>query len=74
RSAPRTIVPGLVVVGAVVSGVVAFIRAQLRRESEAINRAFSRQNTPEALERRNRSLLVDTEGDPKKTLYNILNW
>ncbi|KAL2133033.1 hypothetical protein VTI74DRAFT_3005 [Chaetomium olivicolor] len=73
RGAPNKIIPGLVVVGAV-SGVVAYVRSQLRKESETMNRMFSQQNTPEVVARRNQRLLVETEGNPRKTPYNILNW
>ncbi|KAK3896967.1 hypothetical protein C8A05DRAFT_39481 [Staphylotrichum tortipilum] len=73
RTAPRMIIPGLVVVGAV-SGVVAYVRTQLRKESETMNRMFSQQNTAEVRARRDARLLVNTEGNPRKTVYNILNW
>ncbi|KAK4152279.1 hypothetical protein C8A00DRAFT_16383 [Chaetomidium leptoderma] len=73
RATPNKLVPGLVVVGAV-SGVVLYIRSQLRQESDTMDRMFSQQNTPEVRARRDQRLLVDTEGNPRKTMYNILNW
>jgi hypothetical protein len=53
---------------------VAYVRSQLERESQALDRAFSQQNTPEVMARRDQSLLVNTEGNPRKTIYNVLNW
>jgi hypothetical protein len=57
-----------------VSGVVAYVRAQLRKESDTMNRMFSQQNTADVRARRDERLLVKTEGNPRKTIYNILNW
>ncbi|KAL2166747.1 hypothetical protein VTG60DRAFT_2231 [Thermothelomyces hinnuleus] len=74
KGTPPGIVPKLILVGAVAAGIAAFVRTQLRKQSDAINRSFSQQNTPETMARRNRNFHVDTEGDPKKTLFNILNW
>lgn len=54
--------------------MVAFVRSQLIKESETMNKMFSKQNTAEVVARRNQRLLVDTEGNPKKTPYNFLNW
>ncbi|KAL2152224.1 hypothetical protein VTH82DRAFT_5408 [Thermothelomyces myriococcoides] len=68
------IFPKLILIGAVGTGIAVFVRTQLRKESDAINRAFSQQNTPETLARRYRNFHIDTEGDPRKTLFNILNW
>jgi len=73
RRLPKTIVPGLVVVGAAYS-VASYIRSQLRYESTVMNARFAQQNTPNVVASRNRSLLVETEGDPRKTIYNVLNW
>ncbi len=39
-----------------------------------MNRMFAQQNTPEVIEARRQRLLVETEGDPKKSIYNVLNW
>ncbi|KAL2259923.1 hypothetical protein VTK26DRAFT_6237 [Humicola hyalothermophila] len=73
RPPPNKLFPSLAVVGAV-SGVVAYVRTQLRKESDTMNRMFAQQNTPEVREARNKALLVETEGDPRKTFFNILNW
>ncbi|KAK3373002.1 hypothetical protein B0T24DRAFT_621958 [Lasiosphaeria ovina] len=73
RTAPSLIVPTLVVAGAVYA-VATYVRSQLSAESETMNRMFAQQNTPQVMESRRKSLLVDTEGDPRKTIYNVLNW
>jgi len=39
-----------------------------------MNRMFSQQNTADVRARRDERLLVKTEGNPRKTIYNILNW
>ncbi|KAL1836221.1 hypothetical protein VTJ49DRAFT_5416 [Mycothermus thermophilus] len=66
------VIPGLVVVGAgklqPVSGVVAYVRSQLRYESDAMNRMFAKPNSQK------QRALSDIEGVPRKTFYNILNW
>ncbi|KAK3684127.1 hypothetical protein B0T22DRAFT_483909 [Podospora appendiculata] len=68
------LLPSLVVVGTI-SGVVLLIRSQLRHESKTLDRMFAQQNTPEVMESRRRTLLIDTEGDPRRTIYNALrNW
>ncbi|KAA8628683.1 hypothetical protein SMACR_12876 [Sordaria macrospora] len=69
---PR-VVPGLVVFGAVYT-VVSYIRSQLRNESNTLNRVFAQQNTPGVMEKRKERYLIETEGDPRKTIYNVLNW
>jgi hypothetical protein len=43
-------------------------------ESDVMNRRFAQQNTPRVMESRRRTLLVDSEGDPRRTIYNVLNW
>lgn len=58
----------------IVSGVVAYVRSQLRKESDTMNRMFAQQNTAQVRAARNQRLLVDSEGDPRKTPYNVLNW
>lgn len=57
-----------------VSGVVAYVRTQLRKESDTMNRMFSQQNTADVRARRDQRLLVESEGNPRKTIYNVLNW
>ncbi|KAK4448692.1 hypothetical protein QBC34DRAFT_406589 [Podospora aff. communis PSN243] len=73
RMASNKIIPGLVVAGAVY-GVVAYVRSQLIKESATMNRMFAQQNSPRVMEARRRNFLIDSEGDPRKTPYNFLNW
>lgn len=61
-------------VGFIVYGVISYIKNQLQHESSTIDKMFAQKNTPAVEESRRRSLLVDTEGDPRRTPYNILNW
>ncbi|ORY56640.1 uncharacterized protein BCR38DRAFT_450810 [Pseudomassariella vexata] len=63
--------PGVVVVGAVY-GVVSYVRSQLRHESSSMDRIFAQQNTPEVEAARKRDLKVETMGDPRKTMLNLL--
>lgn len=58
----------------IVYGVVSYIRSQLVMESNIMNRRFAQQNSPRVLEARKKNYLIETEGDPRKTLYNVLNW
>lgn len=39
-----------------------------------MNRMFAQQNTPRLEEARRRNLLTETEGDPRRSLFNILSW
>ncbi|KAK0668767.1 hypothetical protein QBC41DRAFT_356319 [Cercophora samala] len=71
--AANVVVPGIVV-AASVYGVISYIKGQLQHESSTIDKMFAQKNTPAVEESRRRSLLVDTEGDPRRTPYNILNW
>ncbi|KAK4462880.1 hypothetical protein QBC42DRAFT_296460 [Cladorrhinum samala] len=73
RAAPSAVVPAVVVAGAIY-GVISYVRSQLRRESDTINQMFAQRDTPEAVEAHRRALLVDTEGDPRRSIYNVLNW
>jgi len=57
-----------------VFGVVSYVRSQLRQESETMNRMFAKQYSPEVLEARKKHFLIETEGDPRKSIYNVLNW
>jgi hypothetical protein len=57
-----------------VYGVVAYVRSQLIKESATMNRMFAQQNSPRVMDARRRNFLIDSEGDPRKTPYNFLNW
>ncbi|KAM7198888.1 hypothetical protein V8F20_005955 [Naviculisporaceae sp. PSN 640] len=69
----QKIIPGVVVFGSVF-GVISYVRSQLRQESDTINRMFEKQYSPEVMEARRKHYLIDTEGDPRKSIYNVLNW
>ncbi|KAK4180674.1 hypothetical protein QBC36DRAFT_229014 [Triangularia setosa] len=71
--AANVVVPGIVV-AASVYGIISYIKSQLQHESSTIDKMFAQKNTPAVEESRRRSLLVDTEGDIRRTPYNILNW
>ncbi|KAH6659298.1 hypothetical protein BKA67DRAFT_652539 [Truncatella angustata] len=65
--------PTLVVVGSV--GMVAtYIASQLSESKSNYDRIFAQQNTPEVEAARKRQLQVETMGDPRKTLFNVLGW
>ncbi|KAI0132801.1 hypothetical protein BJ170DRAFT_615440 [Xylariales sp. AK1849] len=65
--------PTLVVVGAV-STVALYVKAQLHDSNQTYNRMFAQQNTPEVEESRRKALLVETYGDPRRSLFNVLGW
>ncbi|KAK4182516.1 hypothetical protein QBC35DRAFT_509847 [Podospora australis] len=73
RGAPNKVIP-ILVVGGAVYGVVSYIVGQLHNESAIMDRRFAQQNTPAVEQSQRRALLIDTEGDPRRTPYNILNW
>ncbi|KAK4208558.1 hypothetical protein QBC37DRAFT_431770 [Rhypophila decipiens] len=73
KTVSNKIIPGVVVFGSVF-GVVSYVRSQLRQESETMNRMFAKQYSPEVMEARRRNYLIDQEGDPRKSIYNVLNW
>ncbi|KAM7184875.1 hypothetical protein V8F33_012745 [Rhypophila sp. PSN 637] len=73
KTLSNNIIPGVVVFGSVF-GVVSYVRSQLRQESETMNRMFAKQYSPEVMEARRRNYLIDQEGDPRKSIYNVLNW
>ncbi|KAI1342515.1 hypothetical protein F5Y15DRAFT_306282 [Xylariaceae sp. FL0016] len=67
------ILPALVWTGAAFA-VSTYVARQLGRESGQFDQIFSQQNTPEVEAARRRDLLVDTYGDPRNSLLNILGW
>ncbi|KAK5655216.1 hypothetical protein OQA88_6115 [Cercophora sp. LCS_1] len=73
RRLPNAVIPGIVVAGAVY-GLASYIRSQLIMESNIMNSRFAQQNSPRVMEARKKHYLIETEGDPRKTLYNVLNW
>ncbi|KAK4198674.1 hypothetical protein QBC40DRAFT_283330 [Triangularia verruculosa] len=71
--AANVVIPGIVVAASVYV-VISYIKSQLSHESSTIDKMFAQKNTPAVEESRRRSLLIETEGDPRRTPYNILNW
>ncbi|KAI0143603.1 hypothetical protein GGR57DRAFT_507920 [Xylariaceae sp. FL1272] len=69
----RVLLPTLAWLGAV-SVVGLYVSQQLGQRSSSFDHIFAQQNTPEVEEARRRDLLVDTYGDPRNSLLNILGW
>ncbi|KAI1853988.1 hypothetical protein JX265_003689 [Neoarthrinium moseri] len=65
--------PTLAAIGAV-AAVATYVRSQLSTSKSTYNKIFAQQNTPEVEEARRRQLMVETNGDPRRTLFNILGW
>ncbi|TGJ88000.1 hypothetical protein E0Z10_g735 [Xylaria hypoxylon] len=51
-----------------------YVSKQLHQKSDTFDRIFAQQNTPEVEEARKRDLSVETYGDPRNSLLNILGW
>jgi hypothetical protein len=73
QSINRILLPTLAWLGAAYA-VGLYVSKQLGHESGNLDRIFSQQNTAEVEEARRRQLLVDTYGDPRNTLLNVLGW
>ncbi|KAI1810046.1 hypothetical protein GGS20DRAFT_228861 [Poronia punctata] len=69
----RLLLPTLAWLGAA-SFVGMYISRQLQRESGAFDHIFAQQNTPEVEAARRRHLQVETFGDPRNSLLNVLGW
>ncbi|KAI0011852.1 hypothetical protein F4779DRAFT_571520 [Xylariaceae sp. FL0662B] len=69
----RWIVPSLVAIAATYA-VGAYVHSQLNRESNVMDKIYAKQNTPEAEEVRRKGFLVDTNPDPRGSLFNFLGW
>ncbi|KAI1261117.1 hypothetical protein F5Y18DRAFT_431664 [Xylariaceae sp. FL1019] len=69
----RVLLPTLAWLGAA-SVVSLYISQQLGQGSSSFDRIFAQQNTPEVEQARKRDLLVDTYGDPRNSLLNVLGW
>ncbi|KAH8681050.1 hypothetical protein BX600DRAFT_504792 [Xylariales sp. PMI_506] len=65
--------PTVAAVGAL-TVVVGYVASQLNDRSSTMDRIFSQQNTPEVEAARKRQLQVESYGDPRKTLFNLLGW
>jgi hypothetical protein len=51
-----------------------YVSKQLHQKSVSFDEIFAQQNTPEVEEARKKALLVETYGDPRNSLLNILGW
>ncbi|KAI0974461.1 hypothetical protein F4678DRAFT_458427 [Xylaria arbuscula] len=71
--ATKTLLPTLAWLGAT-AAVSLFVSRQLHSRSDSFDHIFAQQNTPEVEAARKRDLLVETYGDPRNSLLNILGW
>ncbi|KAI0101600.1 hypothetical protein GGR51DRAFT_322863 [Nemania sp. FL0031] len=51
-----------------------YVSRQLHQKSVSFDDIFAQQNTPEVEEARKKDLLVETYGDPRNSLLNVLGW
>ncbi|KAI4603767.1 hypothetical protein KJ359_003587 [Pestalotiopsis sp. 9143b] len=65
--------PTVVVIGAV-SCVATYVGSQLSSSKNTYSKIFAQQNTPEVEAHRRQQLQVETMGDPRKSLFNVLGW
>lgn len=65
--------PTVVVIGAV-SCVATYVASQLSSSKNTYSKIFAQQNTPEVEAHRRQQLQVETMGDPRKSLFNVLGW
>ncbi|KAI1368573.1 hypothetical protein F5Y08DRAFT_335465 [Xylaria arbuscula] len=71
--AAKVLLPTLAWLGA--AGIVGlYVSKQLHQRSTSFDDIFAQQNTPEVEEARKKDLLVETYGDPRNSLLNILGW
>jgi len=56
------------------AAVATYVARTLHHESQTMDRMFAQKNTPEVEARRKQQLLTETEGDPRRSLFNILGW
>ncbi|KAI0456606.1 hypothetical protein F5B21DRAFT_143726 [Xylaria acuta] len=72
-AAKRVLLPTLAWLGAACA-VGFYVSRQLHGRSDSFDKIFAQQNTPEVEAARKRDLLVETYGDPRNSLLNILGW
>lgn len=58
----------------IVTAVVAFVRWQLQRESQAMDRMFAQYQNPQSEAARHKVFAESGFGDPRLSLYNVLSW
>ncbi|KAI0427399.1 hypothetical protein F5Y09DRAFT_33713 [Xylaria sp. FL1042] len=71
--ASKILLPTLAWLGAA-AAVGFYVQRQLHQRSDSFDHIFAQQNTPEVEEARKRDLLVETYGDPRNSLLNVLGW
>ncbi|KAH8164665.1 hypothetical protein CIB48_g3572 [Xylaria polymorpha] len=69
----KILLPTLAWLGAACA-VGLYVSRQLHGRSDSFDKIFAQQNTPEVEAARKRDLLVETYGDPRNSLLNILGW
>ncbi|KAI1114355.1 hypothetical protein F5Y14DRAFT_174438 [Nemania sp. NC0429] len=51
-----------------------YVSKQLHGRSDAFDHIYAQQNTPEVEAARKKGLMVETYGDPRNSMLNILGW
>ncbi|KAI0443682.1 hypothetical protein F4803DRAFT_304156 [Xylaria telfairii] len=69
----KVLLPTLAWLGAACA-VGFYVSRQLHGRSDSFDKIFAQQNTPEVEAARKKDLLVETYGDPRNSLLNILGW
>ncbi|KAI1751003.1 hypothetical protein F4782DRAFT_532035 [Xylaria castorea] len=69
----RILLPTLAWLGAAWA-VSFYVSRQLHGGSDSFDKIFAQKNTPEAEAARKRDLQVETYGDPRNSLLNVLGW
>ncbi|KAI0818126.1 hypothetical protein GGR55DRAFT_623704 [Xylaria sp. FL0064] len=69
----KILLPTLVWIGAA-AAVGLYVKRQLHQRSDSFDHIFAQQNTPEVEEARKRGLQIETYGDPRNSLLNVLGW
>ncbi|KAI0468652.1 hypothetical protein F4859DRAFT_196547 [Xylaria cf. heliscus] len=72
-AAKKVLLPTLAWLGAACA-VGFYVSRQLHGRSDSFDKIFAQQNTPEVEAARKRDLKVDTYGDPRNSLLNVLGW
>ncbi|EOO01876.1 hypothetical protein UCRPA7_2615 [Phaeoacremonium minimum UCRPA7] len=70
--ATQKVLPATVFLGAA-GGVAAYVRSQLRTESNTMDRFFAQYKSPQSELSRQR-VFEGAQEDPRKSLFNVLGW
>lgn len=57
-----------------VTAVAAFVRWQLQRESQTMDRMFAQYHSPQSEASRQKVFADSGFGDPRLSLFNVLSW